>query len=360
MNNSSFFEHRLSLLRAKLKLKKIKYFLVSNPANLEYLTGFRNFGSQDRQGYLLLGEDLGIFFLSPLLAHPDLPEDFQSIALRRKGIIAREINRLISEPGAGSVAVEASDLKLAEFTDLGRKIKTKLTPTRELVEDLRQVKDDLEISSLGQACKIAKGIFTEVNRNLKPGRTEKEIASIIIDLASQLGAEGMPAGFPPIVASGPNSAIPHYRTGDRKLQNNDVILIDFGCLYHGYCSDISRTVKLGKKSAAFTKVEQTVQEAYRVILSGVREKSPITEICRKAQAVFSQSGFSSKLPHALGHGVGLEVHERPLIFPRAPINDKPQVGMTLAIEPAIYLPGEFGYRYENTVLVTKQGVRTLT
>ena len=225
-----------------------------------------------------------------------------------------------------------------------------------VIEEMREVKDALEIKAMEASADMISAILEEIIAGLKPGLTEKKVAWMIEDMARNAGAEGL--AFPPIVASGPNSAIPHAVPTDRKLRGKEPIILDVGVKLNGYCSDMTRTVFLEEPDSDLKSIYITVRQAQIAALKEVRPGVDSNYPDKIARQVISDAGFAEYFGHALGHGVGLEVHERPRLGPLKPV--KLKKGMVVTVEPGIYVSGKGGVRLEETVVIEEDGPRILT
>ncbi len=220
----------------------------------------------------------------------------------------------------------------------------------------RMVKDEEELACIRRASSIAEAAYEEMLNMVKVGVTERELAFHFEWLCRRSGAEGM--SFDMIAASGPNSSMPHATVSDRALQNGDFITFDFGCIYNGYCSDMTRTVALGHCSDAQREIYTIVQKAQQTGLESVRAGVACKDADAAARKVILDAGYGSYFGHSLGHGVGLEVHEAPNLSPKSEC--VLEENMVVSVEPGIYLPGKFGVRIEDLVVVGAQNCEILT
>ncbi|HEY0931974.1 MAG TPA: Xaa-Pro peptidase family protein [Gemmatimonas sp.] len=229
-------------------------------------------------------------------------------------------------------------------------------PQEDLVEVLRERKDEGEIAAIEEAVAMAQKALDTTLSRLRPGLTETGVAGILEQQLREAGSEAYP--FASIVASGPRSALPHARASDRVLETGDFVLIDFGAVSRGYCSDITRTVVLGRASAQQKEVYEVVLEANRRASGAVRPEMTGMAADAVAREYIDARGFGDAFGHSLGHGIGLEVHESPRLARtvEAPL----ATGMVVTIEPGIYRPGWGGVRIEDDVLITESGGRVLT
>lgn len=231
------------------------------------------------------------------------------------------------------------------------------TATTGLVERHREVKDAHELAAIEAACRITAAAFTALLTALVPGRTEREVARDLLRRFEELGGEE-PA-FPPIVASGPHSAIPHHEPGGRRLRRGDLVKLDIGTTVAGYRSDMTRTVALGEPDADLVAVHDVVAAAQRHGLDAARVGREYQEVDDAARGIIAAAGHGDRFTHGVGHGVGLEIHERPLLGEGLAATLRP--GTVLTVEPGIYLPGRGGVRIEDTAVVTTDGAaRPLT
>lgn len=227
-----------------------------------------------------------------------------------------------------------------------------------LTAGLRLCKEGEEIEVLRKSCKIAAKAFEQLVPTIKTGDTEIEVSNRLDNLMRAMGAKG--PSFDLIVAFGENGALPHHVTSERKLKDNEPILIDFGCVYKGYCSDITRTFFHGTPGEEFNKVYNIVKKAHdeglKALKPGLAAKAA-DKVCRD---IISDEGYGQYFIHSTGHGVGLEIHESPAVSSRADEKSLLKKGMAVTVEPGIYLLGKFGVRIEDTALITDDGCEVLT
>jgi len=238
----------------------------------------------------------------------------------------------------------------------GESPSVRLMPLNGVVEEMRVVKDEPEIRTLEASADLMSDILDEVIAGLEPGMTEKQVAWQIEGLVRESGAEGL--AFPPIVASGPNSAMPHAVPTDRRLEKGVPVILDVGLRLDGYCSDMTRTVFLGKPSPDFMEIYRTVREAQTTALEEVRSGVMSNHPDAIARRIINDAGFGDYFGHGLGHGVGLATHERPRLSPLRPA--KLRKGMVVTVEPGIYVPGKGGVRLEEMVVIEADGPRILS
>lgn len=267
--------------------------------------------------------------------------------------------------GNGRAGFESVHFTVKRFTDLTARMKTmapgvELTPVEGLVETLRVVKDEWELQVLteagGRLSEVAKCIIPKALAGMK----EREVAAVIEAELRRVGFD-KPA-FDTIVAAGPNSAIPHYRAGDRVLAKGDLVVLDFGGMFHGYAVDLTRTITLGPATDRQRRLLEDVGAAQEAGFGAIREGMPATDIDRATREVMNKAGLAEAFGHGTGHGLGLEVHERPRVAPfRAELPGEPLApGMVFTIEPGAYFPEWGGARIEDDAALTKDGPVWLT
>jgi Xaa-Pro dipeptidase len=221
----------------------------------------------------------------------------------------------------------------------------------DLLGGLRITKSTDEIDKIRQAGKIVDEVVEEVRKNAKPGMTEIEIAALMEFEMRKRGSEG--PSFETIVGSGPNSALPHYNAGERKVNLGEFMVLDFGAIYKGYCSDTTRTLCMGEPTDKMREVYNVVKEAQEIGVRTVRAGIKAKEVDEAVRKHISDKGYGEYLTHRTGHGLGLEIHEEPYISGISESILKP--GMVFSIEPGVYINGEFGVRIEDIVVVTEDG-----
>jgi Xaa-Pro aminopeptidase len=231
-----------------------------------------------------------------------------------------------------------------------------LTPLKGLVEGMREIKEGSEIKAMKSSADLMSQILAEVIPRLKPGQTEREVAWRIETLAREAGVEDL--AFPPIIASGPNGALPHAIPTHRKIRAKEPIVLDVGVKLDGYCCDMTRTIFLETPSPKFREVYRTVREAQLSAMKKIRPGTKSTVPDAAAREVIKQAGYGEYFGHSLGHGVGLATHEGPRLGPERP--RKLEEGMVVTVEPGIYLPGKGGVRLEEMVVIERTGPRILT
>lgn len=252
-------------------------------------------------------------------------------------------------------------IELREFRELERafseaKWKPRFVEADGFVKKMRAVKDERELLAMRAAQAITDAAFEHIVEFMGEGMTELEVKRELEETMRRLGAEGL--AFDSIVASGPNGAAPHSIAGERRLQAGDMVVMDFGARKGGYCSDMTRTVCIGEATPLAREVFAAVREANEAVEAMIRPGRTGATMHHLAEDVLAHNGFAGKMGHGLGHGVGIDIHELPVLSPR---NEAPlEVGNVVTVEPGVYLPGEIGCRLEDFGVVTEDGFEVFT
>ena len=348
---------RLQRLRQQLTDKDLSAILLTQPENCRYISGFT--GSSGPAGTLLISQDSAVLatdFIHFEQARQEAP-DFDVITVKNS---SQGFAQLLSGNGrSGKVAFEANVLSVSEFRRLSEeadKAGVQLMPTEEIMESLRGIKDEEEISCILRAAFIADTAIDYIAGEIHSAMTEKEVAWEIEKYIRDNGSEPIP--FDIIVASGPNAALPHAKPTDRPISEGEPIILDIGARWKGYCSDLSRTLCLGPRGERFQTVYDLALKAQLSALDSITAGMTGAQADGLARGVIDTGGYLDAFGHGLGHGVGLAVHERP----RVSVNsaDVIQENMVFTIEPAIYIVGWGGVRIEDTVLIRNGRVQPLT
>jgi Xaa-Pro aminopeptidase len=338
---------RIAALTAKARAEGLDGLLVYSDFNRNYASRFT--GSS---GALLITPQ-GPLFLTDSRYTVQAGQQVKNakVLLQTKNLLVEAIERFKASK-AHKIGFEAAHVTVAHYEYLKKQLpKAKLIPTKGLVEGLRLIKDADEQERMRQAGRITDRAIHHILATIKPGVREDEMAAEMEHFMRRQGAEG--TSFETIFASGWRSALPHGIASAKKVEKGDFIVIDFGCRYQGYCSDMTRTVCVGKPSPLQKKVYGIVQKAQAAGLKAVKAGNTPGDVDFAARSIIKRAGYGKKFGHGTGHGVGMEVHEDPRVGPKAPEILKP--GMAITVEPGIYLEGKFGVRIEDLVLVTKTG-----
>ena len=396
------YKKRILKLKKMLKSEKLDAVLVSSIPNIIYFTGFSNFSKEEREAYLIITKK-NAYILTDTRYSEAVEKEVPhcKILVRSPSEPNKKIlKNLIIIDDIKTIGVETDNITVAEYTEF-KKIFPSLHPCD--ISELREIKDTEEIELIQKACKIGDAAFEHVLGKIKPGITEIELAW---EMEKYIRAHGATLSFDTIVAFGPHSSVPHHQTNNQsQLTNSSIVLFDFGVKYQNYCSDMTRTIFFGKATVEQKKMYETVriaqEESIDLLFSvipaeagihknetgatsklldsrlhgndtmdkGENHKSLIinrksllaSDIDSTARDYIISQGFPS-IPHSVGHGIGLEVHELPHISPSPAggLKTKIKTGMVFSVEPGIYKPGFGGIRIEDLVAMTKNGPKLLT
>ena len=367
--NSKLIARRISAIRRELDKKKIRFLIVTKPANVTYLTGFLG---EDSWAAIAKGR---VYLLTDSRYIEQAQKECPSCKIiDRAGPMAGAVDGLVKKlKSVRTVAVEDS-VSLADFEQLKKTVKAvgcamhtfliegvppsnrgqDARDTAGIIENVRSVKDESEIATIRTAAAISTKALAQTLPYIKPGITESELAGMLDFQIRKLGARN---SFETIVAFGPNGSRPHHQPGSRKLRKKDAVLIDFGAKYKGYCSDITRCFVIGGMTSFYKKVYDVVEQAQAAAIKTIRAGVKITQVDAAARDVIKKSGLPV-YGHGTGHGFGLEIHESP--FLKADGKGTLKAGQVITIEPGIYIPGKLGIRIEDDILVTETGCKILT
>lgn len=352
-------EERLKKFRKLLSVEKLDAYLICTVHNIQYLTGFSGFSAHEREGYLLVTQTNAYIFTDPRLSegarNGTNPKVISIVELNAHTKLSDSLQKVINSEHIKTIGFEEhlthyEYLKFKKLKDVTIKL------SEELIETLREVKDKDELENIRLACELTDKTFAFILKNIKLGMSELDIAwemeKFIRDNKGTLA-------FPTIVAFGKNSAVPHHATSDQRLKTNDIILLDFGAQIKGYCADMTRTVFFGNPEEKFKTMYEAVREGQEKGFETKTDgKNPTCdEIDKAARNYIVSKGFPS-VPHSVGHGVGLQVHELPHIS--MGFTDEILPNTPFTIEPGIYINGYGGVRIEDTVYFNGTEIITLT
>ena len=342
-------------IAAALPKEGLDAVLLTGEYNRFYASGFASTGAD---GVALVTTKGNFYFTdSRYIEAAERAVENAAIGMtqRGRGYIAW-LNEAIALSGAKRIGFEDETMTVAEHRLYSGKLEGELVPASGFMHRLRGQKDAQELGRLEQAQRIAEKALEQILTELRVGVTEKEIAARLQYLMLHFGAEKM--SFDPIVAGGSNGSMPHAVPTDRKIREGEFVTMDFGCVYGGYCSDMTRTVCVGQPTEEMRQVYEVVLSAQLAGIAAARAGATGTEIDGTARKVIEQAGYGEFFGHSFGHGVGVEIHESPNA---SPANDKPMAaGSVISAEPGIYLPGRFGVRIEDVIVLTEDGCRNIT
>lgn len=346
MDNISAIKHAVSS-------SEIDALLLKESNDRFYATGFRS-----SDGTVLITKTEAFFFTDS--RYIEAAENSISGADVRltngKNKIGDLLNSIISDCGIKKLGIEEESLSHGEYLRLEKELSADLVPAQKIMKDLRQVKSRSEIAAIKSAQEITERVFDDILGIIRPGVTEKELAAEIVYRLLKYGGEQM--SFDPIVVTGSKGSMPHGVPGDEAVQPGGFITMDFGCVKHGYCSDMTRTVAVGSVTDEMRTVYETVLAAQIAGISAARAGVTGREIDSTARKVIEDAGYGEFFGHSFGHGIGLDVHEYPNASP-GEIRPLPS-GAVISAEPGIYIPGLFGVRIEDMLHITEYGCDNLT
>lgn len=341
---------RITRIRERLKAEGVDVFLVSSPVNRRYLTGFTGSAglvwiSGTRQAILT-----DFRYLEQVKA--ECP-GWELIHIES---YIESLKILIAEDKVKTIGFEKEYVTVNQMDEWQEKLGVEFTGIKGWVEELRMIKTEDEVANIRKAAAIADEAFAKLLPTIRSGLTEREIALELEFLMRKAGASAM--SFDPIVASGPRSALPHARPGERILSVGDFLVLDFGCKVNGYCSDMTRTLVIGEPEEKHLLIYDLVLEAQLRSLEAIAPGKTGVEIDTIARNIISEAGYGEYFGHGLGHSLGLEVHESPRLSKLDQTVLQP--GMIVTVEPGVYLPDFGGVRIEDLVLVTEDGYEVLS
>ncbi|MHB1125369.1 MAG: M24 family metallopeptidase [Bacillota bacterium] len=343
---------RINRLRQKLVEAKLPGMLVTNPLNRAYLSGFTGTAG------VLLVTPANAFLITDFRYREQAEQQARACKVAVQSGPAREdLARLTKEEGLDRLGFESAHVTFQEHRSLVEAMPDlELVPAASLTEELRQLKDDFEVEIITQAVKLSDAAFEHILGYMRPGMAERDVALELEYFMRKNGAQK--GSFEFIVASGTRSSLPHGVASEKLLAPGELVTMDFGAVYNGYCSDITRTVAIGQPNDRQKEIYQVVLEAQQKAEEAIRAGVTCADIDRIARDHIASSGYGENFGHALGHGVGMDIHE----VPRVAATDHTllESGMIITVEPGIYIEGWGGVRIEDMVLVQEGRCRVLT
>ena len=344
------FPGRISLLQSKLSVLKIDGIIFLNIVNIRYLSGFT--GSD---GALIICSDSSVLLVDGRYT-TQAGIEVQNIPIIEYYDKVEAIITTIKDMGLKHIGFEALSMTVDMHNQLTYRLENEvLINVANELKFFRACKDETEITLMKEAAEISSSAIANLVGDIKKGCTEKDLAMQLELYARRAGADAL--AFEAIVASGANSALPHAKPTDRKIKKGDFIVIDFGVKYQGYCSDETCTFAFGALTDKQKNAYQTVKQAHDEAITTIKANVASSIIDQCARSVLGKK-YGRYFPHGTGHGVGLEVHEAPRLAPNS--QDVLEAQMVVTVEPGIYIPGHWGIRIEDTVLVKKNSCDIFT
>lgn len=327
-------------------------FLIIDPTNVRYFSNFTGTNGQlfitKKYAYLLTD------FRYLRVAKKVLPPMIKLVSMEQS--LTHELQKLIKKHTIQELYFEEKKLEFFWYQKFKKELSVKLNITKSRIENLRMIKTEEEVKLLIKAQQIAEKVFLELRRNLKAGKTEQNLAWEIEKLGHEFGADTV--SFTPIIGFQKNSGSPHHQNTTKKLKKGDLILIDMGMKYHGYCSDMTRMIFTKSPTSLEKKIYKTVLEAQEIGIKKLQAGVHGNEIDHVARSHIDQAGYGKNFGHSLGHGIGLEVHESPTLSHN--YNKIIPENTIVTVEPGIYLENSFGIRIEDMLLVKNGKAINLT
>lgn len=336
-----------------LQRNNLDAVLISNGKNMYYVSGFAG-----ETGYVYISSKRHAVITDfRYTIQAEIEAQGYEIITIGNGGYEEAINDILKEDGINRLGFESEDMLFATYNKLKDKlIADEFLPLADDITRLRRIKTPNELEYIKKAEAIGDTVFTEILDFIKPGMTELEIAARIEYLLKVNG--GTTTSFPAIVASGVNSSMPHAVPSQKKIEMGDFLTMDFGCVYNGYCSDMTRTIVIGKASDKQKEVYNTVLKAQMAVLDVIKAGFTGKELDKIARDIIYNAGYEGCFGHGLGHSVGLAIHEGPRLSVSE--DDVILAGMTETIEPGIYIKDFGGVRIEDLVVVTETGCENFT
>ena len=344
-------KHRVGRIQEKLQAKGIDAIVIGSPENRRYLSGFTG-----TSGIVLITLTEGLL-LTDFRYVEQAKEQAPHLKVVRHGQeLLEEMAQIFKELNISTVAIEEEYVTYEQYVKYRDELGVTLEPVKGWVEDLRLIKDQDEVDKLKQAVKLADDAFNHIIKYLEIGKDETEISLELEFYMRRNGASGV--AFDTIIASGQRGALPHGVASKKKLQKGDLVVMDYGAVFQGYHSDMTRTVAMAEINDKQKEIYNIVLEAQQTAVDAIKPGMTGIEVDAAARKVIAEKGYADYFGHGLGHGVGLAVHEGPRLSPNANVELQP--GMAITVEPGIYLPEWGGVRIEDIILVTDTGCRVLT
>ncbi|MFW5981209.1 MAG: M24 family metallopeptidase [bacterium] len=341
---------RLNKAHQLMKKRGIESLIIDSKINLFYLSGFTG-----TAGRLLLTKEKDYFFTDFRYTEQAAKETdgFEIEEVNRN--FEEHLNQLLNKIEIKTLAFESKTVSYNQYQKYSDNLECKLKPLDNFIEELRIIKDENEIEKIKTAVEITDQAFEHICTFIREGISEREIALELEFFLKRHGASENAFDF--IVASGKRSSLPHGVASDKVVEKGDFITMDFGGFYQGYCSDMTRTVVLGKASEKQKEIYNIVLNAQLEVIKKIKAGMTCKEVDAIARDLIDEAGYKEKFGHGLGHGIGLEVHEAPRLSFTS--EDKLEAGMLVTDEPGIYLPDWGGVRIEDDLLITEEGCQVL-
>jgi len=353
MNNIS--RNRLKKLKPFFDRQRLDAILLTSAANIFYLTGFLFGDPNTQEAVAIVNKNKSPVIFMPAMFQDQAKKVFSNIKVKICNQKNRLFPTLVKHLKDKRIGFEPYNLTVGQYNRLRQK-KISLISLSKKFTNLRQQKEKQELEKIKKAVEITDKTFEMVIKNIKPGKTEREIAALVKQSMENLGADR--EAFPAIVASGKNSAIPHHQPTNKKIKSKEIVLVDMGAKKDGYNSDMTRTIFIGKPSTEFIKKYKIVKKAQENAIKNAKPKMKGDEIDQLVREIFKKEGVEKHFLHTTGHGIGVLPHEAPSLAPKS--KDKVSIDSVVTIEPGLYWPGWGGIRIEDLTVMTKSGLEIIS
>jgi Xaa-Pro aminopeptidase len=353
----AYLKVRHKTVRTAMKELQLDALMLTHAPDVSYLTNF----SGDESVGIITPKGFHLVSDFRFKEQAELEAGWLTISLR-EGNMAEALAKVLASLKVKRVGFEANSTTVGQIDALNRalkeeKVSLELVPLENVMANIRRVKDDTEVDLIRKSVAVAEEAFEAIRSEIKAGQTENYLAGLLgFELRSRGATD---SSFPIIVATGAHSSLPHYRPGETLVQRDQPVLIDWGAVYKGYCSDLTRTLMVGRVSPRMKEIYKVTLEAQKAAIAFLRPGITTKQADRVARDVIQKAGYGEYFGHGLGHGIGREVHELPSLR-KTGVEEELRPGMVVTVEPGIYLPGEGGVRIEDDVLITHSGREVLS
>ncbi|MCL6096090.1 MAG: aminopeptidase P family protein [Patescibacteria group bacterium] len=345
-------------LKNELETLKLDCLLVTSSSNIFYLTKYEGFSKEEKEAVILITKKNNYLLTDKrYLSELQYLRNFKLEEISAGNPLSKILTKISKENNLVTAGFETNNLTFSEYKKF-RKVFKSFKPLEDPIENLRELKTKEEIGKIKKACKLSDMGFSYLLKQIKKDVTEEELA---VKLEIFLKENGGGISFKPIIAFGKNSAVPHHLNSQAKLKKGDIVLIDIGAKVEGYCSDMTRTIFFGSPTLKFERIYQTVLNAQKLAIQQFNNSAineiKASDVDKTARKYIIENGFPS-IPHSLGHGIGIDVHESPSLSPKS--KSRLENGMIFSIEPGIYLSGWGGVRIEDLFLLKGNSLEKIT
>lgn len=355
----AYLKARHTIVREAMEKLKLDGLLLTHPADLAYLTDFTG---DDSIGLITAA---GVWLVTDFRYEEQAQLESGWVkAVIRENKMSDALASTLVQAKVSRVGFEANFASVGQIAAIEKSIKElkspqkiDLVPIEDVMVNIRKTKDDHEIGLVRKAVALAEEAFDALRSEIKPGQTENYLAGLLISELRSRGASK--TSFEPIVAAGANSSLPHYRPGETVVRKDEPLLFDWGAVYEGYCSDLTRTFLLGRIKPKMKEIYRLVLDAQQAAIDFLRPGVTTRQADAVARDVIDKGGYGQQFGHGLGHGIGRDIHELPTLRKNV-IDEELRPGMIVTVEPGIYIPGQGGVRIEDDVLITHGGCEVLS